>query len=68
MGVSARQYYVYIMTNVAETVLYTGITNDLLRRVFEHKGKFVKGFTKRYRVVKLVYYEVCDMAESAIAR
>jgi len=68
MGVSDRQYYVYIMTNKADTVFYTGVTGDLLKRVFEHKGKFVSGFTRRYRISKLVYYEVCDMAESAIAR
>jgi putative endonuclease len=56
------------MTNKADTVLYTGVTNDLLRRVYEHKGKFVKGFTSRYKISKLVYYEVCDTAESAILR
>jgi len=68
LGISGKQYYVYIMTNKADTVLYTGVTNDLLRRVYEHKGKFVKGFTSRYKISKLVYYEVCDTAESAILR
>ena len=63
-----RRYYVYIMTNAHHTVLYTGVTNDLLRRVYEHKHKQVKGFTARYNVDKLVYYEVCDHVESAIQR
>ena len=51
-----RQYYVYIMTNKNNTVLYTGVTNDLRRRVYEHKGKLIDGFTKRYNINKLVYY------------
>jgi len=68
LGISDKQYYVYIMTNKADTVLYTGVTNGLLRRVYEHKGKFVNGFTSRYKISKLVYYEVCDTAESAILR
>jgi putative endonuclease len=53
-------YYVYILANRASTVLYTGMTNDLIRRVYEHKSKFVDGFTKRYNVDRLVYYEVAD--------
>ncbi len=61
-------YYVYIMTNRTNTVLYTGVTNDLKRRVFEHKSKAVEGFTKRYNVNKLVYYEVCDGKEGAVWR
>ena len=63
-----RHYCVYILTNKANTVLYTGITNDLQRRVYEHKEKFANGFTKRYNVSKLVYYEVFDDPENAIAR
>ncbi len=63
-----RNYYVYIMTNKGNTVLYTGVTNDLQRRVSEHKAKLTGGFTKRYNVSKLVYYEICDDAESAISR
>lgn len=55
---SERQFYVYIMTNKWNTVLYTGITNDLKRRVFEHKEKLAEGFTKKYRLSKLVYYEI----------
>jgi len=63
-----KQYYVYIMTNKANMVLYTGVTNDLKRRVYEHKQKLVDGFTKKYNVVKLVYYEVFKTIESAIKR
>ena len=63
-----RQYYVYIMTNKRNTVLYTGVTNDLKRRVYEHKAKLVEGFTKKYNVDKLIYYEACSDAEGAILR
>jgi putative endonuclease len=63
-----RQYYVYIMTNKRNTVLYTGITNDLKRRVYEHKTKLVKGFTKKYNINKLIYYEISRNVESAILR
>jgi putative endonuclease len=63
-----RYYYVYIMTNKHNTVLYTGVTNDLKRRAWQHREKWVEGFTKRYNVTKLVYYEVCDDVRAAIAR
>ena len=63
-----RQYYVYIMTNQANTVLYTGVTNDLKRRTFEHKKKLAAGFAARYNLTKLVYFEACGEAESAILR
>ncbi len=56
------------MTNARNTVLYTGVTNDLKRRVFEHKSKLVDGFTKKYNLDKLVYYETCDDIEGAIVR
>jgi putative endonuclease len=56
------------VTNINDTVLYTGVTNDLNRRIFEHKHKLVEGFTKKYHITKLVYYEVFDDIELAIAR
>ena len=56
------------MTNKHNTVLYTGITNDLKRRVYEHKEKLVDGFTKKYNITKLVYYEVFEDPENAILR
>jgi len=62
------QYYVYIMTNKSNKVLYTGVTSDLKRRIYEHKEKLVDGFTKKYNVTKLVYYEVFDDIENAILR
>ena len=64
----SKQYHVYIMTNPKNTVLYTGITNNLTRRVYEHKNKMVKGFTKKYNLIKLVYFEESLDAYSAIAR
>jgi putative endonuclease len=63
-----RHYYLYIMTNKNNTVLYTGVTNDLKRRVYEHKHRMCQGFTKRYNIVKLVYYEVFQDPYYAIAR
>ena len=65
---SSQQYFVYIMTNKFNAVLYTGVTNDLKRRVWQHKEKLVEGFTKRYNVVKLVCYEACGDVHGAIAR
>ena len=56
------------MTNKNNTVLYTGVTNNLQKRVYEHKEKLVEGFTKKYNVVKLVYYEIFYDPENAIAR
>lgn len=61
-------YYTYILTNVSQTVLYTGVTNDLSRRCFEHKKKLIKGFTEKYNVDRLVYFEMFDYIDSAIAR
>lgn len=61
-------YYVYILTNWNNKVLYTGITNDLERRIYEHKNKLVKGFTAKYSVNKLVYFDYTPYVTSAIAR
>ena len=61
-------YFIYIRTNKNNTVLYTGVTNDLVRRCYEHKNKLVKGFTEKYNVDKLVYYEVFDYIDFAIKR
>ena len=62
------QFWVYFMTNNYNTVLYVGITNDLERRVREHKSKAIDGFTKKYNCTKLVYYEQFNQVEEAIAR
>jgi len=62
------QYYVYILTNRKNQTLYVGITNDLVKRTFEHKQKFVDGFTKKYCIDKLVYFEVTGNVISAIER
>ena len=59
-------YYVYIATNQRNTVFYTGITNDLQRRISEHKQKRTKGFTYRYNVEKIVYYEIFPAPTEAI--
>ena len=56
------------MANENNTVLYTGVTRDVKRRVYEHKEKLVGGFTKKYNVTKLVYYEIVEDVESAILR
>lgn len=64
----SKQYYVYILTNFKNTVLYTGITNDLIRRVYEHKQKLIPGFTQKYNVSKLVYFEIFQDPENAIKR
>jgi len=63
-----QQYYIYILSNKNNTVLYVGVTNDLIRRVYEHKNKLCEGFTKKSNIDKLVYYEVCENPLSAIER
>jgi len=68
LTIMIKQYYVYIMTNKWNKVLYTGVTNDLKRRIQEHKNKSIRGFTKRYNIDKLVYYEDTENIESAILR
>lgn len=64
----SEQYYIYIITNKYNTVLYTGVTNDLIRRVYDHKEKLIAGFTKKYNVDKLVYYEIFTDINNAITR
>ncbi len=63
-----KDYYVYILTNEYNNVMYVGITNDLKRRVYEHKSGAVEGFTKKYHVHKLVYFEQCHDVKDAITR
>ena len=65
---SEKQYYVYIMTNKRNNVLYTGITNNIKKRIWEHKEKIVKGFTEKYNINKLVYFEIFYDPENAILR
>ncbi|MBQ7326600.1 MAG: GIY-YIG nuclease family protein [Clostridia bacterium] len=61
-------YYVYILTNKTDSVMYVGVTNDLTRRIYEHKSRLIDGFTKRYHVDKLVYFEEYSDANDAISR
>jgi len=63
-----KRGYIYILTNNTNTVSYTGITSNLQKRIFEHKEKLVEGFTKRYNVSKLVYFEQFDNIKDAIKR
>ncbi len=63
-----EQYYVYIATNKINTVIYTGVTNNLVRRTFEHKTNNTSGFTSKYKVTKLVYYETFNDIKEAITR
>jgi len=63
-----KGYYIYLMTNYTNTAIYTGITDNLVRRVYEHKNKIIKGFTGRYNVSKLVYFEQYEDIRDAIAR
>jgi putative endonuclease len=66
--VNERRYYVYLLTNWNNRVIYVGVTNDLTRRINEHKNKLVEGFTKTYNVDKLVYFEETNDVNSALAR
>ena len=63
-----NQYYVYILTNYNETTFYIGVTNDIQRRVFEHKNKLIDGFSSKYNLNKLVYFEITEDIEVAIKR
>ena len=64
----AKQYYVYIATNKTNTVLYTGVTNDLIKRMYQHRNKTVAGFTSRYNINKLIYYEIYNDPNEMIKR
>ena len=63
-----RNYYIYILANKTHSVLYTGVTNNLIARVLQHKEQKTEGFTKRYKVTKLVYYESTTDVSQAITR
>ena len=63
-----KQYYVYILFSKKNGTLYVGVTSDLVKRVWQHKNKLVKGFTQKYNVDKLGYYEISNDINSAIAR
>lgn len=63
-----KKFYVYILTNRMYGTLYVGVTSDLSKRIWEHKNKVVEGFSKKYGLTILVYYEVHENAESAIKR
>ena len=63
-----NQYYIYILANKRNGTLYIGVTSNLVKRVHEHKNNIIDGFTKKYSIHKLVYYEITDDIESAIRR
>lgn len=63
-----KNYYVYIATNFTNTVLYTGVTNNLIRRIWEHKQKVVSGFSSKYKITKLIYFETFTNINLAINR
>ena len=64
----SKTYYIYLMSNWNNNVLYTGVTNNLERRVYQHKNKLIKGFTEKYNVNKLVYFEQTTDVDAAITR
>lgn len=63
-----KHYYVYIITNKNNTTFYVGVTNNLIKRIYEHKNKFIEGFSSKYNLNKLVYYEQLDNSYEAIKR
>jgi putative endonuclease len=65
---TSNNYYVYILSNIKNNVVYVGVTNDLKRRVYEHKNKLVAGFTAKYNVNKLIYFEQFSNINDAIHR
>ena len=64
----SKTYSVYILTNYTNTTLYIGVTSNLKKRIWQHKNKIVDGFTEKYNVNKLVYYEITDSVDSALNR
>ena len=64
----AHQYYVYILANKRNGTLYVGVTNDLVRRIYQHKNDLIAGFTQKYQIHRLVYYEVTNDVYAAIVR
>ncbi len=64
----SKQYYVYILSNYTNQMLYIGMTNNLVRRIYEHKNKLIEGFSSRYNLSKLVFYEIYDNVENTILR
>jgi len=63
-----KNYHVYVLTNWNNKVMYIGVTGNLQQRIYQHKNKLIDGFTKKYNIEKLVYYEVCEDVMSAITR
>ncbi len=63
-----KQGFIYIITNYSNSTLYIGVTSNLIKRIWEHKNQVVNGFSKRYKLEKLVYFEQCDSIETAILR
>lgn len=69
MAISVKKlYFIYILANINRNVIYIGVTNNLIKRVWEHKNNLVDGFTKKYRVHDLIYYEIFDDIKTAITR
>ena len=66
--INNKQYYVYLISNKNNTTIYTGITSDIKRRIWEHKNKITKGFSSKYNLYKLLYYEIYNDPENAIIR
>ena len=63
-----KRYFVYIITNKYNTVFYIGVTSDIIKRIFEHKNKLVKGFSQKYNLIKLIYFEETNDVNKAISR
>jgi len=66
--VFTKNYHVYLLTNWNNRVIYIGVTNDLNRRIYEHKNKIIEGFSKKYNLTKVVYFEKTSYVNAAIAR